>query len=135
MDRETLHGSAILIVEDDPDTLELFTASLVKLGAEVRTAKSAAAANALLADWRPDAVLCDLHLPGMDGYSLLDDIRANPALRDLPVIAISGSHPDIERARSSNAGFASYLVKPTKLREMVETILICITHGEVPCRV
>src|SRR5687768_894056 len=96
MDRGTLQGSAILVVEDDPDTLELFTASLAKLGAEVRTAKDAAAASALLAKWRPDAVLCDLHLPGADGYTLLEQIRANPALRDLPVIAISGSHPDIE---------------------------------------
>jgi CheY-like chemotaxis protein len=130
LDRDLLRGSTILVVEDDRDTLELFATSLVRIGAEVRMAASALAANALLAEWRPDAVLCDLHLPGVDGYSLLDTIRANPTLRDLPVIAISGSHPAIERARSENAGFTSYLVKPARLSEMVETILGCITHGD-----
>ena len=53
---------SILVLEDDADTLDLFVGTLRKLGAEVRAATTAAAALDLAARWRPDAVLCDLHL-------------------------------------------------------------------------
>lgn len=116
---DSLKGSLVLVVEDDQDTRELFSRSLGTLGAQVRSASSAEAALDVLSTWRPDAVLCDLHLPGVDGYSLLARVRANPDLQNLPVIAISGSHPMIERQRSIDAGFAEHLVKPSKLREIV----------------
>lgn len=117
-----LDGISVLVVEDDPDTLELFAASLSKRGATVRTAASAEQALELLAGWRPDALLCDLHLPGVDGYTLLERIRENPDLHELPVIAISASHPTLERDRSLEAGFAGHLAKPTRLRDIIDAV-------------
>jgi CheY-like chemotaxis protein len=125
---ETLEGRSVLVVEDDADTLALYTTALAKLGADVRCANSVEAALAHLAAWRPDAVLCDLHLPGFDGYSLIERIRAQPGLANLPVLAISGSHPEIERERSLRAGFAEHFVKPAKLGEIVEGLRTAIAR-------
>jgi CheY-like chemotaxis protein len=115
----SLGGIAVLIVEDDPDTLELYASSLAKLGATVRRANSAEVAIALLGTWRPDVVLCDLHLPGVDGYALLDRVHADPALCPIPMVAVSASHPDVESARALRAGFTEHLAKPVRLREIV----------------
>ncbi len=116
-------GISILILEDDRDTIELFAASLSKLGAEVRTAMSAEDALEILATWRPTIILCDLHLPGVDGYGFLERVRAIPELRTTPIIAISASHPELERDKSIEAGFAAHLTKPTKLKDVVGAVM------------
>jgi CheY-like chemotaxis protein len=122
---------AILVVDDDADTLELFASAYVKLGADVRRAATAEAALAAFADgWRADAVLCDLHLPGRDGYALREDLHSIAG--EVPVIAISGSHPTIERERALAAGFALYFAKPTKLRELLESSLDVIARAHPP---
>lgn len=118
-----LTGTSLLVLEDDPDTLELFAASLTRSGAEVRIAITASAALSLLASWRPHVVLCDLHLPGVDGFMFLEQVRAIPGLRDLPVIAISASHPAITRERALAEGFAAHLTKPSKLSEIIAAVL------------
>jgi CheY-like chemotaxis protein len=117
-----LNRVSVLVVEDDPDTLELFTLSLGAVGAQVRSVDSAEAALALLATWRPDIVLCDLHLPGVDGYSLIEHVRADDRLRAIPMISISGSHPEIEHERSRRAGFVRHLAKPSKLADIVVAV-------------
>jgi CheY-like chemotaxis protein len=117
-----LHRVSVLIVEDDPDSRELFALSLGSVGAQVRSATSAEAALAVLATWRPDIVLCDLHLPGVDGYSLIEHVRADARWSGIPMISISGSHPEIELERSQRAGFARHLTKPSRLAEIVQAV-------------
>jgi len=118
-----LNRVSVLVVEDDPDTLEIFTLSLGAVGAQVRSATSAEAALLVLATWRPDIVLCDLHLPGVDGYSLLEHVRADLALRTIPMISISASQPEIEHERSRRAGFARHLAKPSRLADIVVAVV------------
>ena len=120
---QTLHGRAVLVVDDDADTLDLYATALAKLGATVQRAKSTDVAIAIMTAWRPDVVLCDLHLPGFDGYSLLEYVQADAGLRGLPVIAISGSHPQVERQRSLQVGFVDYFTKPTKLGDIVQALI------------
>lgn len=117
-----LEGITVLVVDDEPDTLDLFATSLSRLGADVRSARTVEDALAILDGWKPDAVLCDLHLPGEDGYSLIERVHANPALKALPLIAISGSHPALEREKSLSAGFAEHLTKPTRIRDIVQAV-------------
>jgi CheY-like chemotaxis protein len=120
--RTDLENLSILVVEDDRDTRELFAGSLRKLGGDVRTASTAATALEILTGWRPDAILCDLHLPDADGYEFLASLRATADQPTAPVIAISASHPVIERQRALEAGFADYVVKPTRLAEIAAVI-------------
>lgn len=117
-----LNRVSVLVVEDDPDTLELFTLSLGAVGAEVRSVTTAEAAVALLASWQPDIVLCDLQLPGIDGYTLMEHVRADARLAKVPMISISGSHPGLEHERSRRAGFARHIPKPSKLVDIVRAV-------------
>jgi CheY-like chemotaxis protein len=114
-----LNRVSVLVVEDDADTREIFTLSLGAVGAQVRSVTSAEAALALLPSWRPDIVLCDLHLPGVDGYSLIEHVHADARWQAIPMISISGSHPELENERSRLAGFAKHLTKPSKLADIV----------------
>src|SRR6185503_4302071 len=131
-----LKGISVLIVEDDPDTLELLFLGLGAVGATVQTAASAEAALALLQHWRPDVVLADIQLPGADGFEFLELLRANPRLRMIPAAALSGvaAHTRSEKP----AEFEKYLVKPTKLPELVIALAALATQeragdpGHVP---
>ena len=76
----TLDGVSLLLLEDDQDTRELFARSLTKAGAEVRTADTAERALEILESWRPTAVICDLHLPDVDGYGFLQRVRGREQL-------------------------------------------------------
>ncbi len=119
---DALHEISILVVEDDLDTCQLYERALTAAGATVRTASSVEAALGVLAGFRPKVVLCDLHLPDVDGYGLLKKVLADPQLAGIPVIAISGSHPELERERALEAGFARHLPKPSKLHEIVTAV-------------
>jgi two-component system, chemotaxis family, CheB/CheR fusion protein len=121
-----LSQRAILVVEDDLDTRQLFVAYLARQGADVRAAGSVAEAFELLETWHPDVALCDLHLATVDGYDLIAQLQADPRLADIPVVAISGSHPALERERALTAGFVQHLAKPTKLHAIVDSLVAAI---------
>jgi CheY-like chemotaxis protein len=119
---QSLQGFAILVVDDDAETLALYAQTFERLGATVQAASSAERALSILEAWRPDVMLCDLHLPGVDGYTLLARIREREPLQALPVIAISGSDPTLEGERCRRAGFHEHLTKPVKLEAIVSAI-------------
>lgn len=119
---ESLQGIEVLVVDDDEDALRLYVATLGRMGAAVRVASSAAGALSLLEGWRPDVMLCDLHLPGVDGYTLLAQVKERDDLRGVPVIAISGSDPSLERERCRSAGFHDHLLKPVRLDAVISAI-------------
>ena len=117
-----LAGIAILVLDDDADALDLFAGSLRRMGADVRAASTAEGALAEAGSWRPDAVLCDLHLPNVDGYAFLARLRAIEGRRVVPVIAVSASHPVVEREKALAAGFVDYLAKPARVADMVAAV-------------
>ena len=118
----SLAGVSLLLLEDDADTSELFAQWLTKAGANVRTASSGKQALEILESWRPTAVLCDLRMPGLDGYGFLEQVRGRKHLDGLPLIALSASHPGIERDKSLRAGFSAHLAKPTRLHDVIEAV-------------
>lgn len=115
-----MKGISVLVLDDDRDTNMLFATTLTRRGANVRTAVSAAEALAILQTWRPDVILCDLHLPDVDGYGFLAQVRASSTFDDIPLIAISASHPDL--LAPHHAGFADRLQKPAKLKDVIDAI-------------
>src|SRR5690242_16636965 len=96
---ERLQGTSVLVVDDDPETLSMYVQTLERLGATVSGVTDVLGAMSILDVWHPDVILCDLHLPTLDGYALMERVQANEGLSDVPVIAISGSHPTVERDR------------------------------------
>jgi PAS domain S-box-containing protein len=88
----------------------------------LHTATTPAEGLALAHAHRPALVLLDIHLPGMDGFAVLERLRADPATRDVPVIAVSANAMprDIERARA--AGFDDYLTKPLQVTDVLQLL-------------
>jgi signal transduction histidine kinase/ActR/RegA family two-component response regulator len=110
-----LDGARILLVEDDPDTSAVMALVLTQAGASVATAPCAAEAMQRLAADPFDAMLCDIGLPGEDGYSLIRRARAlAEPVGGMPALALSAFARDRDRQRARDAGFDGHLAKPVE---------------------
>jgi two-component system, cell cycle response regulator DivK len=105
-------GEPILIVDDNPLNLKLIRVLLRSEGYEVRTSADAEGALTALQEFRPAVILMDLQLPGIDGLELTRRLKADPATRDITIIALTAyaMKGDEEKARA--AGCDGYLTKP-----------------------
>jgi CheY-like chemotaxis protein len=119
-----LHAARILVVDDDPDFLELATLILRRAGAEVRAAPSASRAREIVEGWLPNVVLTDLSMPGEDGFVLISALRRTFSERDarVAIVAISAFGAPEFRARAVRAGFDLYQTKPVDPGELVAVI-------------
>ena len=103
---------SILVVDDDPINRRLLSRSLEADGHVVRTAENGIEALALLGESRDDVVLLDIVMPEMDGLAVLDRIKADPNLRDIAVIMVSGLDDFASVVHCIEAGAEDYLPKP-----------------------
>lgn len=102
----------VLVVEDNADARESLRLSMELWGNEVRAVGDGPAAIELCRSWKPDIVLCDLGLPGMDGLSLARTLRSTLADQPAILAAVTGYAGSDEQARAHAAGFDAFLVKP-----------------------
>ncbi len=102
-------GRGLLIIEDDPHAVQLLRTYLEPAGYTISDAATGSAGLAAARTHRPDAILLDLHLPDMDGWQVLHSIRADPALREIPVFIVSVID---ERRAGQAVGAADYFIKP-----------------------
>lgn len=108
-----LNGLHVLVVDDDPDSIEAVRALLAGCGAEVRTAVSALQAFEIASDWSPDVLVSDVAMPGEDGYALIRKVRAlHTRLASVPAIALTAYAGADDRERLLEAGFDVHLAKP-----------------------
>jgi CheY-like chemotaxis protein len=123
----------ILLVEDNPKDLELTLVALEKnqLANEVITLRDGAEALDYLfrrgqyqsrAEGNPAVILLDLKLPKVDGLQVLEQIRADAALRSVPVVMLTSSREEKDLVRSYNLGVNAYVVKPVGFREFIQAI-------------
>jgi DNA-binding response OmpR family regulator len=116
----------ILAVDDDATALSALRQILTQKGYEVLTAPEGDAALAILAQESFDLAILDVGLPGMSGFDLCREIRANAATQDLPVIFLTAKSLLMDMAEGEDAGSDLYLIKPvlaTKLLNMVGMFL------------
>ena len=120
----SLGGVRVLVVEDEPDALELFEGILATSGAEVRTASGAAAALQTLAGWRPDVIVSDVEMPHEDGYAFIRRVRALSPERGggTPAVAVTAHGSLEDRVRALAAGFQTHLPKPVEPAELVAVV-------------
>ena len=102
----------ILIIEDNEQNLYLETFILQKNGHEVLQARNGEKGIALAAQTEPDLILLDIQLPGMDGYTVSEELRKNPKLANTPIIAVTSYAMPGDRERILAAGCTSYIEKP-----------------------
>jgi CheY-like chemotaxis protein len=107
-----------MVVEDNPINLELVEAVLDREGYEVVSAVSAEAALDRLKRLRPDLLLLDIQLPGLDGLGLTRLLKADPGTAEIPIVALS-AHARVEDRRAAlEAGCVEYISKPIDTRAL-----------------
>ncbi|HVR12117.1 MAG TPA: ATP-binding protein, partial [Thermoanaerobaculia bacterium] len=109
---EAVAARRVLVVEDNIDTAETLRDLLELSGFEVELAGSGGDGVAAARRFHPDVVLCDLGLPGMNGYEVANALRRDPATAPARLIALTGYGGDEDRRRSREAGFDIHLTKP-----------------------
>jgi CheY-like chemotaxis protein/two-component sensor histidine kinase len=113
-DGRALEGTRVLVVDDDPEFLDLSTVALRRAGAQVRTTSSASRVYDFIEHWSPDVVLTDLAMPGEDGFMLARAMRTIFSRQHVrvPIIAVTAYGTAEMRAQAAGAGFDLYLTKP-----------------------
>lgn len=103
---------SVLVVEDSDDVRESYVRWLEKAGYSVREARDGAEAMRLASESRPDLVLLDISLPGMDGYALAKRWHREPGMASVPVIVLSGRSGEEHESRARGSGVVLSLQKP-----------------------
>ncbi|MBL8470570.1 MAG: response regulator [Rhodocyclaceae bacterium] len=105
-------AARILIAEDHPASRELLVYLLEMAGHEVRWVDDGIAAVQAARDYSPDLIVCDVQMPGMDGYGVLRALRDDVRLAAIPVLAVTAYSMPGDRERVIAAGFNAYFAKP-----------------------
>jgi PAS domain S-box-containing protein len=119
----------VLIIEDNLDAAESLQAVLVLGGHTVRVAHDGRGGLELAREFAPDVVLCDIGLPGMDGFEVARAFRADPSLRATALVALSGYALPEDRQRAAEAGFDRHLAKPASPDAIERVLAEAEGHG------
>jgi signal transduction histidine kinase len=112
-------GLRVLVVEDNVDTARTMALLLQQLGCETQEVHEGPPVVGAAKSFRPDAILLDVGLPGIDGYQIARLIRQTPELSHVQLIAVTGYGQQQDRERSLNAGFDHHLVKPVQFDSLI----------------
>ena len=112
----------LLVIEDNPANLELMTYLLHAYGHETITAIDGAAGLALAESEAVDLILCDVHLPKLDGYEVAQRLKAHPRLCRLPLVAVTALAMVGDRDKVLAAGFDGYIAKPLDPQNFVAEV-------------
>ena len=112
----------ILVIEDDQAITNLMVILLEREGYEVITSSTAEAGLALAASRRPDLVLMDIALPGMDGLEATRKLKSSDATRSLPVVALTAQARKEDAERAAQAGCDGFIAKPVSTRTFLAQV-------------
>jgi CheY-like chemotaxis protein len=120
----------ILVVEDEPDTAEMFAEMLRLRGYRVYKSYGSASALKQLTLDKPDAVMLDIMMPDISGLEVLHFMRRDPALEKIPVIVVSAKGLLSDIKTGMDAGATVYLTKPVAFSELIKAVEESIQKGE-----
>jgi two-component system, cell cycle response regulator DivK len=112
----------ILVVEDQADSRQIIRDMLAGTDYEITEAANGEEALRAIANQRPDLILMDIQLPIMDGYTATNQIKADPALRSIPIIAVTSYALAGEENKARAAGCDEYVTKPFSPRQLLAKI-------------
>ncbi|HBU69558.1 MAG TPA: hypothetical protein DEE98_04145 [Elusimicrobia bacterium] len=111
----------VLIVDDDPDIIALLTVSIKENNFSVMNAYDGMQAVSIAKNEKPDMILLDLMLPGMDGFEVIKTLKNDPETKDIPIIVVTARTVE-DRSRAIKLGAREYMIKPFSLRTLVEQL-------------
>ena len=115
--------TSILVIEDETSYRTSIELILQMEGYDVRTAESGLSGVAMIREKRPDLILCDIMMPGMDGHSVLEIIKGDSAIDDIPFIFVTAMGGRVDVRRGMYEGADDYLSKPFTPEELISTIV------------
>jgi len=112
----------ILVVEDTEDNRQIIRDLLTSVGYELTEAVTGAEGVALAAQCKPDLILMDMQLPVLDGYEATRQIKANPELRHIPIVAVTSYALAGDEEKTRAAGCDAYVAKPFSPRQLLAKV-------------
>ena len=112
----------ILLVDDEEDFLAVIRAALEIRGFEIMTANSAIEAGLELSSKKPDLILMDIRMPGIDGFQACAAIKKNSDTANIPIMIVSALSEDAQIERAHKMGIPDYFVKPIDIEKLVKRI-------------
>lgn len=125
----------ILVADDEPALLRLMEFVLSRQGFTLIAATNGEDALALVRSHRPDLVVLDIMMPRRDGYSVTEEIRADPELADLPIVMLSARTQDTDIARAVAVGVDAFLPKPFAPELFVRVVAALLEGAPMPADV
>ena len=122
----------VMVVEDDPAVGELLTLRLESAGYRATWVKDGAAALDRIADVLPRLLVLDLGLPVVDGFQVLQALRAQPLWRNLPIFVLTARHSEEDVKRAVRLGATGYMAKPFDALALIKRIDKRLTSAEQP---
>ena len=113
---------SVLVVEDEPNIVLSLQFIMKQAGFSVRVAEDGAKAVQELADEVPDLVLLDIMLPKMDGFSVVETIKADPRCKNVKVIMLSAKSRDADREKALALGADDFITKPFSTRDLADRV-------------
>jgi CheY-like chemotaxis protein len=113
---------SILVVDDQPISIKIIRSVLEGDGYQVQVAVNATEALEVLKSYRPDLILMDIHMPGLDGLALTKLLKSNPEARHIKIVAISAYASSVDEERITAAGCNGYIPKPINTRTLAASI-------------
>jgi CheY-like chemotaxis protein len=121
-------GRRVLVIDDDPAIVALIADGLRLIGGcEVMVARDGASGLAALFEARPDCVVVDIRMPGLNGYQFIRAVRGDPQTAETPIVVLSALVQDRDQLAGLLSGADSYLTKPVKLADLLAAIERAIT--------
>lgn len=120
----------ILLVDDEPAILEIFSLLLREAGYRVDTAEHAIAAIAAVVRARPDLVLADIRMPIVDGKGLVAELKSSKDTKEIPVVAITGYDGPGAEESAYRAGYDGYLTKPIDVQKFPQQVAKFLLNGK-----
>ena len=123
----------VLVVDDDLGAREVVAEMLTGMGARVRVAATSAEAMTAIHEQRPNVLVCDIAMPGEDGYAFIRKLRAmeRDGRRPTPAIALTALAGEADAQRSLEAGFQMHLTKPIDMRRLSEAVLALARRADM----
>jgi CheY-like chemotaxis protein len=118
-----LQDWVVVVIDDEPDSLEVARYILDFYGADVHTAINGKQGIELVTQVRPRFVISDLSMPEMDGWEFLNTLKSTTQIQDIPVIALTAHAMRGDRERAMGAGFHNYLTKPLTPETFMDQLL------------
>ena len=112
----------VLVIEDTLDNRQILRDLLTAAGYDIIEAEDGAAGVAMAAEQLPDLILMDIQLPVIDGYEATRRIKADPATRHIPVVAVTSYALAGDEAKTREAGCDGYIAKPYSPRNLLEKV-------------